>query len=334
MICPACDGLCLPAAEQEAKEAKARMRARPLMDELGTVFGYPFTDKLAYVLLAVFVGVFSVAASLAAFGAGLAILLSQGLLYAYAFTAINRVSAGDLKSFMPNVGDISDLVEPMRVGLAALLISTGPLLLLVFLHPPDEVLGAMGVSAPKALTGQPTPSPEPSVPPEMQALLEENASPDESAADGEPATDGGAEGEEGEGEPNAGAGQDPGDYLPEPQEPSVPAWVVLAYLAAVVWKILYSPVALVAAAISRGFLATLNPLAGIGAIQRMGGTYWSAMGVYTLIALVETVLVGGLGMIPIAGRFLGAFVQSYTYLAIGCLLGLAVFKKAPELGLD
>jgi hypothetical protein len=27
-------------------------------------------------------------------------------------------------------------------------------------------------------------------------------------------------------------------------------------------------------------------------------------------------------------------VQAYTYLAVGCLLGLAVFKKAPELGLD
>jgi hypothetical protein len=36
----------------------------------------------------------------------------------------------------------------------------------------------------------------------------------------------------------------------------------------------------------------------------------------------------------LAGKFLGAFVQSYTYLAIGCLLGFAVFKKAPELGLD
>jgi hypothetical protein len=335
MICPACDALCLPAAEQEAKEAKARMRARPLMDELGTVFGYPFTDKVAYLLLAVFVGVFSVAASLAVFGAGLAILLSQGLLYAYAFTAINRVSAGDLKSFMPNVGDISDLIQPMRVGLAALLISTGPLLLLVFMHPPDEVLGAMGVSAPAALTGQPARSPEPTVPPEMQALLEENAPPDEAPADGEPDAGEGGEDEAGagEGEPNASAdGQYRGEFTPE--EPAVPAWVMLAYVAAILWKILYSPVALVAAAISRGFLATLNPLAGIGAIQRMGGTYWSAMGVYTLIALVETVLVGGLGMIPIAGRFLGAFVQSYTYLAIGCLLGLAVFKKAPELGLD
>ena len=29
-----------------------------------------------------------------------------------------------------------------------------------------------------------------------------------------------------------------------------------------------------------------------------------------------------------------AFVDVYAYLAIGCALGLAVFKKAPELGLD
>jgi hypothetical protein len=118
------------------------------------------------------------------------------------------------------------------------------------------------------------------------------------------------------------------------EESRTPAWVFAAYVAAVAWKLLYSPVALVAAAISRGFLATLNPLAGIGAIMRMGGIYWFAMGVYTLIVLVETFAVGALNMIPLAGRFLSAFVQSYTYLAIGCLLGLAVFKKAPELGLD
>ena len=77
-----------------------------------------------------------------------------------------------------------------------------------------------------------------------------------------------------------------------------------------------------------------DPLAGIGAIMRMGGIYWFAMGVYTAIVLFETLAVGALNLIPFAGRFLSAFVQSYTYLAIGCLLGLAVFKKAPELGLD
>ena len=324
MICPVCDALCLAAADQEAKEAQARMRARPLMDELATVFAYPFSDKMAYVLLAVFVGVFSVAASLAAFGSGLAILLSQGLLYAYAFTAINRVSVGDLKSFMPNVGDIGDLVQPMRVGIAALLISTGPLLVLSLLHPPNEILAAMG--APAAITGKPapTPTPTPSLSPQLQALREEAA--DGNVASAEPAAP--EDGAEGDGESHA-VGLDQ-----EFHEPGIPGWVFAAFVLAVLWKILYSPVALVAAAISRGFFATLNPLAGIGAILRMGGTYWSAMAIYSLIALVEIVLVTMLGMIPIAGRFLAAFVQSYTYLAIGCLLGFAVFKKAPELGLD
>jgi hypothetical protein len=333
MICPECDALCASAADQEAGEAKARMRARPLSEELGTVFAYPFSDKLAYVLLAVFVGVFSVAAGFAAFGAGLAILLSQGLLYSYAFTAINRVSSGDMGSFMPNVGDVGDLIQPMRCGIAALLISTGPLLVLAFTYPPQDVLAGMGIAAPEALTGEPAPTPEPTLPPELQGLIE-------TPPPGEPGSD--EEGEEG--------AEDPGEALsPEEaaaraemaaleaaamEESRTPAWVFAAYVAAVAWKLLYSPVALVAAAISRGFLATLNPLAGIGAIMRMGGIYWFAMGVYTLIVLVETFAVGALNMIPLAGRFLSAFVQSYTYLAIGCLLGLAVFKKAPELGLD
>jgi hypothetical protein len=331
MICPSCDTLCLATAAKEAEEEKARMRARPLTAELRTVFGYPLSDKLGFVLLAIIVGVFSIAASMAAFGAGLAILFSQGLLYAYAFNAINKVSSGDLKTVMPNVGDVTDLIEPMRGGLAAFLISTGPLVLLAFLHPPGEVLGSMGVAAPAAVTGQPAPTPDPTVPPQLQGLVDEPA-----------ATGGVGEGEEDEGETTGeGATVDPVTPHVEPvveeapyEQPGVPGWVFLGFALAIVWKILYSPVALVAAAISRGFLSTLNPVAGISAIRSMGATYWSAMGVYTAIALVETVLVAVLGAIPLAGKFLGAFVQSYTYLAVGCLLGLAVFKKAPELGLD
>ena len=41
-----------------------------------------------------------------------------------------------------------------------------------------------------------------------------------------------------------------------------------------------------------------------------------------------------LSLIPFAGAVLQAFVDSYAWLAIGCALGLAVLKKAPELGLD
>jgi hypothetical protein len=314
MICPSCDALCASAAEQEAREAKARVRARPLTAELGTVFRYPMSDPLGFVLLAVIVGVCSIAASMAAFGAGIGILFSQGMLYAYAFNAINRVSAGDLKSFMPNVGDITDLVEPMRGGIAALLVSTGPLLVLAFLHPPAEVLAGMGAGGASAVTAE-APSPAATLPPETQALA------------GDPAA---ARGEGGEGDEEEGT---PAEEVPF-EGPRVPAWVYLAYALAIVWKVLYSPVALVAAAISRSFVATLNPVEGVSAIRTMGATYWSAMGVYTAIAVVETVLVGVLGLVPLAGKFLGAFVQSYTYLASGCLLGFAVFKKAPELGLD
>jgi hypothetical protein len=330
MICPNCDTLCLATAAKEAAEVRARMRARPLTAELVTVFGYPLSDKVGFVLLAVIVGVFSVAASIAAFGAGLAILFSQGLLYAYAFNAINKVSAGDLKTVMPNVGDLTDLVEPMRGGLAAFLISTGPLVLLALFHPPAEVLGSAGVSAPAALTGVPAPTPQPTLDPQLPSLIGESAPGSEAeAADGE-GENGAEPGSEESAQARAAAAAQEGPH----EEPGVPAWVFLAFTLAIVWKILYSPVALLAAAISRGFLSTLNPLAGISAISSMGATYWSAMGVYTAIAVVEAVLVAALGMIPLAGRFLGAFVQSYTYLAVGCLLGLAVFKKAPELGLD
>jgi hypothetical protein len=331
MICPPCDALCLAVADQEAKEAKARMRSRPLTDELGTVFRYPFSDATAFLILAVVVGAFSVAASLAAFGAGLAILCSQGLLYAYAFSAINRVSTGDLGSFMPSVGDVSDLVQPLRVGMAALLISTGPLLLVAFLHPPDDMLAALGVSAPAGLGGSPAPAPEPTLP-AMPAIVEEAAPAGEASA----ALAAQEEGEDGEEESGAADGAVPLPRAAEhwAEEPRIPAWVFLAYVAALLWKVLYSPVALVAAAISRSFLTTLNPVTGLSAIGRMGTTYWSAMGVYTAVAVVDTLLVGGLALVPLAGKFLGAFVQSYTYLAIGCLLGFAVFKKAPELGLD
>jgi hypothetical protein len=218
----------------------------------------------------------------------------------------------------------------MRGGVAALLVSTGPLLLLAFLHPPNEVLAGMGVAAPSAITGEPAPSPEPTVPPEIQSLMEEPAAGED--GDGEAAGDGEADAESAaaEAEARAAAALEEAGY----EEPGVPGWVFLAYFVAIVWKILYSPVALVAAAISRGFLTTLNPLTGIDAIRSMGATYWSAMGVYTAIAVAETLLVAVLGMVPLAGKFLGAFVQAYTYLAVGCLLGLAVFKKAPELGLD
>ncbi len=318
-ICPQCDALCVPAAEQERRETLARRRARPLSEELATVFAYPFSDKIAFVLLAVFVGVFALAASLAAFGSGFGMLVSQGLLYAYAFSAINRVSSGDFTSFMPNLGDWTDLVQPVRAGLAALLISSGPLLALSLAYTWHDVAASAGAGRLAAMApARESPSPSPTLPPNVAALLEHEPQENGAAA---------AEGE--------GAGTEPG--LREAaafSEPRVPGWALAAFVLALLWKVVYSPIALVAAAISRSFFATLNPLAGLDAIRRMGGTYWSAMAVYTAIVLVGGLFSALLLLIPLAGRLLAAFVDSYAYLAIGCLLGFAVFKKARELNLD
>ncbi|HET8644649.1 MAG TPA: hypothetical protein VFO85_04120, partial [Vicinamibacteria bacterium] len=80
--------------------------------------------------------------------------------------------------------------------------------------------------------------------------------------------------------------------------------------------------------------STLNPVVGIDTIRRMGGVYWAAMGIYTVVAVVQWVLGAVMGLIPILGGVVKAFVDAYAYLMIGCTLGLAVFKKAPELGLE
>jgi hypothetical protein len=103
---------------------------------------------------------------------------------------------------------------------------------------------------------------------------------------------------------------------------------------ALVWKVIYTPVALTVAALSRSSMSTLNPVVGFDTIRTMGAVYWQAMGIYTVIAAVGWVLALILGFIPFLGGLVTAFIDAYAYLMIGCTLGLAVFKKAPELGLE
>ena len=108
----------------------------------------------------------------------------------------------------------------------------------------------------------------------------------------------------------------------------------LLLIPAILWKLVYTPVALTVAALSRSVLSTLNPVLGFDTIKRMGVVYWQAMLIYTVLAFGQWVLGFLLSFIPILGGIVASFVDAYAYLAIGCTLGLAVFKKAPELGLE
>jgi hypothetical protein len=290
--------------------------------------------------------VFALAASFAMFGSGLGFFISKGLLYAYAFSAINRVAAGKLSGFMPELNDWTDLVQPVRAGTAALLISSGPLIVLMFLFTWQDVASrALGPDSARFISApaRPSPSPSPSLPPEIAAMLQQDSAP---AARGESEDaaalpeDAAATADDADGtaaqreEARAAAERFRREMAELERGPVVPAWTVLAFLLALVWQVVYAPIALVAAAISRSFLATLNPIAGLDAIRRMGSVYWTAMAFYTVIIVAAALFGGVVSLVPVGGRLLKAFIDSYAYLAIGCLLGFAVFKKAPELNLD
>jgi hypothetical protein len=114
--------------------------------------------------------------------------------------------------------------------------------------------------------------------------------------------------------------------------PIVGPIVMLGIVIAVIWMVAYLPVALTVAARTKRVLSTLSPAIGVDTIKKMGGTYWQALAIYLAIVVAQTVAAYVLGLIPFAGSLAAAFVNAYAALAIGCTLGLAVFKRATELG--
>ena len=332
MLCPSCGGLCVPAADQEAREQRAAQRGRGMLEELPVILGYPLSDPVAYALLSIVVCVFGLASRVAAFGGGYAVLFTQGLLMAYSFTALNRVSSGRMQGFIPEIGDITDLARPLRLGFAALLISSGPMLVLLFVYP--DVLVDLVPQMKRTSTA---------LLPVAHAQETEQAPRTEGEADGE------AQSPEGLAEEGLTpeqieeerkllaaekAREEAEERVYEAARKRRRALALALFVVAGLWQLVYSPIALIVAGISQGFFQTLNPVVGVGAILKMEQTYWHAAAIYTVLALVRWGLALALSLIPFVGAVLQAFVDSYAWLAIGCALGLAVFKKAPELGLD
>jgi hypothetical protein len=307
VTCPRCEVLCIASSDYEERLRRDRQRARPMMDELPTILGYPLNDPLAYVMLAVFTWVFAALGKFAVlYGQMIALLFSQGVLMAYCFSALTRVSGGNLKDFMPDIGDITDLTRSLRLGATALIAGSGPLLLVALLIPGAAMLSGVKIG------GQERPPAAEHMPPPLMGQ------------DGPAAVDVSAPAE------------------PEPAEDTEAGMRLLGLAAtaivfgglALLWKVIYTPVALTVAGLSRSSMSTLNPVIGFDTIRTMGGVYWQAMGIYTVIALAEWILSLVFRLIPILGGILTAFIDAYAYLMIGCTLGLAVFKKAPELGLE
>jgi hypothetical protein len=286
-ICAACDALCVTSAQYGAKLETAGRRALSMADELPAIAAYPFRDLLGFVLLALFGWVFGYLNG----------YLAHGVLVLYAFHALTRVSNGDFASFLPDSADLTQIMRPAWLAFAALVISTGPLMLVTLLVPGADLRDVRGGPAarPSAEAGdvvQHDDEEDLADEPDSQARLREQ----------------------------------------DPDGPSLTGGLLLA--ATFLWMLAYTPIALTVAALSHSYLSTLNPVIGIDTIRRMGATYWHAMAIYSVLAGVQWALGYGLDRIPIAGALVRSFVDAYAWLAIACTLGMAVFKKAEALGWD
>lgn len=311
-VCPECDGLCALAAEYLRVQERERQRQQPLLAELPAIATYPLVDPVAFVMLAIVTGVFGFMARLAAYGGSVAaqasgLLLSTGILTWYAFTAAARVSNGNRTSFMPEFGDLSDIMAALKLAGAAMAISVGPLFLSLLLLGADLPRGIGAAPEPEEGIQLRVPT-APTPPPEAGLLDEADAAPEHA-----PTT--------------------PVEALDEAPSTGRLLLHVLVLGLAALWALVYAPVALTVAAVSRSLLQTLNPLLGVGTIVRMGSTYWQAAAVYAVVVLVAGGLSLVLSLIPVVGHFVRAFVDAYAYLVVGCLIGLAVDKRAEELDL-
>jgi hypothetical protein len=307
-ICPACEGLCVAAAAYEQLQDRAKQRERTMLDEVGAIAEYPVRDRMAFVLLALFTWFFGLFAGIFPIMS----LMSKGVLTWYSFNAVSKVAIGNMRDVMPEFRDLSDIAQAMRLSFAALVISGGPLLLCLVLIPGAEVLrrGQSTGEGPRleaVLAAQPAPAPP----------VEEADDEDVVGA----TTD----------EENAATPFEADRYG------AVSVFGPLALLGivmAALWMLVYMPVALTVAALSKSILSTVNPLIGADTIKKMGGTYWQGLAIYAAIVFAQLLLGWGLRHIPVAGGLVASFVDAYAALAIGCTLGMAVFKKAAVLGWD
>src|SRR5262249_32589862 len=109
------------------------------------------------------------------------------------------------------------------------------------------------------------------------------------------------------------------------------AWLLVGVAA--VWGLIYTPAAMTVAALTGRIVSTLNPALGIFAISRMGAVYWQALIIFIVIEAAVQLVGYVLGLAAPLALLLGPLVKTYAALAIGCTLGLAVFKRATQLEL-
>jgi hypothetical protein len=331
-VCPLCGDLCHDYKVVVEKSARVALQSSGFgIEDFVRAIRYPLQHKFALLSGALIYALLM----LAGFRGG---IVAWMILFGCISHVISQVAWGRLnRSFMPDFSAFSfwdDLVVPVFLGLGIMIVSWGPLIVLVFALIFGAISGRHREQASESLT-----------PEQLSTLTDPNADPQKLEE---------ANRKLQEAQPGAQIAREAERSKEEASDPAGAVRYLLPYLGAgivfvllflllIAWGVFYYPMALTVAGYTQSLGSVLNPLVGLDTIRRMGATYFKAFGMVILVQLVALVVGAIVAVVtspftlPFMGNLVGNFINAtftfYFYLVIACILGLSLFKCADRLGI-
>jgi hypothetical protein len=332
-MCPLCGDLCHEYQVVVEKSARAAFQSSGFgFEDFARAVCYPLQHKFALLSGALIYALLM----LAGFRGS---IVAWVLLFGCISHVISQVAWGRLnRSFMPDFSTFSlwdDLVVPIFLGIGIIVVSWGPLIVLVF----AMIFGAISGGGHKDQTS------ESLTPEQLSTLSDPNADPQKLAEANKKLQ---------ETQPGAQIAREAEQSKAEASDPAGSLRYLLPYFGAgivfvllfvlfIAWGVFYSPMALTVAGYTQSPGSVLNPLVGLDTIRRMGSTYFKAFGMVIMVQVVAFVvgvivaIVTSPFTLPFMGNLVGNFINAtftfYFYLVIACILGLSLFKCADRLGI-
>jgi hypothetical protein len=334
-MCPLCGDLCHAYQVVVERSARASLQGSGFgMEDFVRAIRYPLQHKFALFSGALIYGLLM----LAGFRGS---IVAWVLMFGCISHVISQVAWGRLnRSFMPDFSAFSlwdDLVVPIFLGIGIIVVSWGPLVVLVFALIYGAISGGMGHhndQAAESLNHE-----------HLSTLTDPDADPEKLAEANQKLQ---------ETRPGAEIAREAEQSKAEANDPTASLRYLMPYLGAgivfvllflvlIAWGVFYSPMALTVAGYTQSLGSVLNPLVGLDTIRRMGATYFKAFGMVIMVQVAAFVvgvivaIVTSPFTLPFMGNLVGNFINAtftfYFYLVIACILGLSLFKCADRLGI-
>ena len=337
-VCSLCGDLCRDYRTITEKTQRAKFQSSGFgMEDFVRAIRYPLQHKAALFTGAVLYG-------LLLFAGFRGSLLAWLIMFGCISHVISQVAWGRLhRSFMPDFSSFSlldDVIGPVFLGLGIMVVSWGPVIVLVF----ALMFGVLSGNGPSPIAAG--------------SHAEEAISNEDLAVLTDPEADPVKQGEANKKlqqlHPGAGMAREAEESRAEASDPLgfyndvMPfvggGGIVLLLLLFIGWGVFYYPMALAVAGYTQSFGSVLNPLVGLDTIRRMGTTYFKAFAMVIVIQVVAFVfgvivsVVTAPFALPYTGNVIGNFINApftfYFNLVIACVLGLSLFKCADRLGIS